>query len=319
MNFSSDIVPLPCECRKMNLVFDFLLGFPSGISLACLEEMAGADALATVKGLESLGLIKTDGDMVFLRRSGDDIFQDRFTDLAGRYHYYPSVTSTMDAAAHLASQGCPDFTVVCSESQVSGRGRLGREWISEVGGIYLSIVLRPVIPPELFHGVNFMVSAIIAGILRKKYGIDALVKWPNDILAGGGKLSGMLSESVIQDGLVKYLITGVGINVNNSITCAGQPVSSMAEILGSHVPRRTLLREIIKGLEDAWATFGSRDWINETRMHSATLGKTVMIESHSGSLSGLAVDVDDSGHLVLMLADGSKRHISCGDCVHAAL
>lgn len=319
MTFSTENVPLPYECIKMNLVLNYLFESPSGISLTCLKEMGGADTLSIAKSLESLGMIRVAGDLAFLNRSSDDIFPDRFTELAGRYHYYPEVTSTMDVASYLASQDCPDFTVVCSESQISGRGRLGREWISDVGGIYLSIVLRPAIAPELFHRVNFMVSAVITGILRKKYGIDALVKWPNDILAGGGKLSGMLSESVIQDGYVKYVIVGIGINVNNTLTYAGQPVSSMAGILGCRVSRRDFLRDILRALEDAWEAFGSKDWIKETRKHSATLGRTVRIESLSESLSGLAVDVDDCGRLVLVLADGSRKIISFGDCVHAAL
>jgi len=106
---------------------------------------------------------------------------------------YPEVSSTMDTAKEMAIKNCPDFTVVVAGRQTRGRGRLKRQWLSDDGGIYFTLVLRPDIPVPLSSRVNFLASLTLARVLRELFQIDAAVKWPNDILVDGHKISGMLS------------------------------------------------------------------------------------------------------------------------------
>lgn len=134
-----------------------------------------------------------------MNKNDDDIFPDRFPMLEGRYFYYPGGQHN-ECGCGKALSGCPDFTVIVADSQKSGRGRHGRKWVSEKGGIYCSIVLRPDVTPESCFRINFMVSAVLARLLREGFGIEAFCKWPNDIIAGGGKLAGMIAESMIEDG-----------------------------------------------------------------------------------------------------------------------
>ena len=107
--------------------------------------------------------------------------------------YYPEVSSTMDTAKDLARKNCPHFTVVVAGRQTRGRGRLERQWRSDDGGLYFTMVLRPDIAVLLSSRVNFLASLTLAHVLRELFQIDAAVKWPNDILVNGYKISGLYS------------------------------------------------------------------------------------------------------------------------------
>ena len=123
--------------------------------------------------------------------------------------------STMDLAKDLARKGCPAFTTVVAGRQTQGRGRLRRVWSSEEGGLYFTVVLRPRIPVRWSSRVNFLASLTLASILRQGYGVDAGLKWPNDILVGGRKLCGLLSEMESEGEQVNFINVGIGLNVNN--------------------------------------------------------------------------------------------------------
>ncbi len=257
----------------------------------------------------------TDGD-----RLADDLLRlpKNLSVLEGRYFYYPELDSTMNTASEMALNGCPHFTVIAAETQRGGRGRQGRKWISEKGGLYFSIVLRPEIEPELCFRINFMVSAVLAVFLREKYGIEAFCKWPNDIIADGGKLAGMISESMIEDGRLRYLVVGIGINVNNELPVeAGQPVTSIRHIKGSIVSVRDFLIEFFQRLELAFQNFHQTDWIEETRKLSATTGRRVRIENPAGCFFGVASGINDDGSLSVTLENGDIINVNAGDCIHS--
>ncbi|MEJ2101713.1 MAG: biotin--[acetyl-CoA-carboxylase] ligase [Desulfobacterales bacterium] len=174
-----------------------------------------------------------------------------------RIIYYPQLPSTMVVAKELARNDCPNFTTVIAGRQTSGRGRLNRLWMSEEGGLYFTMVLRPDLPPVLSFRVSFLASLTLARLLRELFEIDAGVKWPNDILVNERKISGMLSELEAEADRLAFINIGVGINVNNDPS-------------------------------------------------------TVQPEATSSR----AVDVDDTGALILKCADGSLQKIIYGDCFH---
>ena len=147
--------------------------------------------------------------------SPDIPFPWEFSDRGFNILYYPELSSTMDTAKELARKNCPDFTVVIAGRQTKGRGRLKRQWLSDDGGIYFTLVLRPDIPVPLSSRVNFLASLTLARVLRELFQIDAAVKWPNDILVDGRKISGMLSELEAEIDRVLFINIGMGINVNN--------------------------------------------------------------------------------------------------------
>ena len=122
--------------------------------------------------------------------SPDIPFPWEFADRGFKIVYYPELPSTMDAARDLARKKCPDFTVVVAGRQTRGRGRLKRQWLSDDGGLYFTMVLRPDIPVLLSSRVNFLASLTLARVLRELVQIDAAVIWPNDILVAGPKFRG---------------------------------------------------------------------------------------------------------------------------------
>ena len=135
--------------------------------------------------------------------------------VGGKLFVYDEVGSTNDVLLELISEGvASDGTVVVSDSQTEGRGRLGRKWLSPAGrNLYLSALFRPEIPPQESSVFTFLASCALVEVFSR-YGISATIKWPNDILVGGRKISGVLTELGMSEGAVNYLVIGIGVNLN---------------------------------------------------------------------------------------------------------
>lgn len=231
-------------------------------------------------------------------------------------HYLPEADSTMDVARQLARNGCPEFTVVVAERQRKGRGRLQRVWLSDDGGLYFTLVLRPRIPPEAAFRVNFGAALILARMLRRRYAIDAGVKWPNDILVKGCKICGMLSEMEADNGRIAFVNVGIGINVNNQPEPIEQKAVSIKQILGEAVSRAELLAAFLNEYERFLISDDFTGVIAEWKKYTATLGQPVKIVTHTRVYEGIAMDVDENGALLLKGADGALTRIIYGDCFH---
>ncbi|MGD8883439.1 MAG: biotin--[acetyl-CoA-carboxylase] ligase, partial [Desulfobacterales bacterium] len=230
--------------------------------------------------------------------------------------YYPELPSTMDAAKDLARKDCPHFTTVIAGRQIGGRGRLQREWFSEKGGLYFTMVLRPDIPPVLSFRVSFLASLTLAGLLHEVFGIDARVKWPNDILVDERKISGMLSELEAEADRVAFINIGVGINVNNDPSTIVPEATSLKRVLGREVSKKDLLSRYLEAFEHRMQTTAFDGIIEEWKQYTVTLNRDVRVVTTHEVLKGRAVDVDDTGALILKCADGSLKKILYGDCFH---
>lgn len=246
----------------------------------------------------------------------DMLYPWEFPDRQTKIHYFPEVTSTMDIARDLAHSGCPDFTVVIAERQKKGRGRLNRSWHSIEGGLYLSIVLRPGLAPRLSPRVSFCASLALVLTLRKMLNIEAVVKWPNDILVVGRKVSGMLSEMEAEADRINFINLGVGVNVNNDPTCVEPRAISLKQILERSISRKKLLAKFLDEFENGMAPDRLENVIREWKRFTITLNRQVKIVTTHDISQGRAVDVDDTGALMLELADGSIKKIIHGDCFH---
>ncbi|MCS7156386.1 MAG: biotin--[acetyl-CoA-carboxylase] ligase [Blastocatellia bacterium] len=130
---------------------------------------------------------------------------------------YDSVTSTNDVARELAEAGAEEGTTVVAAEQTAGRGRYARRWHSPKGeGLYHSIVLRPPVPPSRAPLLGFVAAVALAETMREEYSVLADIKWPNDVMIGGRKVAGILLELETEDDRVKYVILGVGVNINQA-------------------------------------------------------------------------------------------------------
>lgn len=249
-----------------------------------------------------------------LQNDNDLLYPWEFPQRESNINYFSELDSTMDKARELATSGCPDFTVVIAGTQRKGRGRLKRSWHSSEGGLYFTIVLRPNVPPPSGHKYNFATSLVLARTLRNLFGIDAMVKWPNDILVGGKKLSGMLSEMEAEADRVSFINIGIGLNVNNDPETDEPNAVSLKKLVGKELSRKKILSVFLDNLEEKFSNMESETIISEWKEYSLTLNRRVTIITPKDVCEGIAVDVDEEGALILKLDNGTLKRVIYGDC-----
>jgi len=244
----------------------------------------------------------------------DRLCPEDFPGRENKIRYFEEIPSTMDIARELARTGSPHFTVVIADRQTKGRGRLKRSWISDQGGLYFTVVLRPRLSPQQSYKINFLASLVLAELLRQKYSINAGVKWPNDVLVDGKKISGMLSEMETRDDGIDYVNLGIGINVNNDPTDVEKTATSIHKLVKEHISRKELLSDFLNKLESRLDTVAFDDVISEWKKYTVTLNQKVRILTQNETSEGVALDVDQNGALLLAQADGTVKTIVYGDC-----
>jgi biotin-[acetyl-CoA-carboxylase] ligase BirA-like protein len=235
-------------------------------------------------------------------------------------HFFREITSTNDMAKELALIGAKEGTVVVAEMQTSGRGRLGREWISPAGGLWFSLILRPEVSAEDASKLTLMVAVAVANTLEKLYHLKAEVKWPNDVLIDGKKVCGILTEASTKGRCLSFVVIGFGVNTNFLV---GELPSSLHEStttlrmeLNREVNREALLRSLLEETERYYIMFREGDFedvLAEWRRLAKFLGSYVYVTSLSEKVEGWAIDVDEQGALIVKLKDQTTRRIVAGD------
>jgi BirA family biotin operon repressor/biotin-[acetyl-CoA-carboxylase] ligase len=235
--------------------------------------------------------------------------------------FFPECESTNDQVRALAEAGEPEGALAVTDFQSAGRGRMGRAWRAPRGSSLLfSLLLRPPVEPTRALQAAMAASLGAAEGVRRACGLPARLKWPNDILIGGKKAGGMLCELGLDGESLKYVVVGIGLNVNfDPRTVEGIPpdtVSIQTE-LGRPQPRTALLRAILEEIEPRYAKLARGESLREEWERALeTVGRRVRIVFPKGELSGVAESVDETGALVLQLFGGEKRAILAGDVVH---
>src|SRR5215470_15268967 len=229
------------------------------------------------------------------------------TTMIGRvlYHFY-SVDSTNAFAARLLSHGrkVPEGTVIIAESQTAGRGRLGRSWHSErEAGLYFSVVLFPKVPPSLAPLLTLGTAVALHNAAERYTGLDIDIKWPNDLLVGGKKFSGVLSEIQAEVDRLQNMIIGVGVNVNHESLPAdiADRATSLRIASGRIQSRLEILLEFFEEFENIYLDFerkGPRGII-EQWTRSSTFANGRKIEIHDGvrKITGITRGLNPLGAL----------------------
>ncbi|MFA7468583.1 MAG: biotin--[acetyl-CoA-carboxylase] ligase [Desulfotomaculaceae bacterium] len=238
-----------------------------------------------------------------------------------RIEYLPELPSTNDAARKLARAGCPEGTVVVTESQTGGKGRMGRPWFSPRGkGLWFTIVLRPPVNPAQTPQVTMVAAVAVAETIREHTGVEADIKWPNDILVHGKKLCGILVELNAEMDRVNFMVVGMGLNVNVPRSEFPPEISNIATSLqaesGRHIPRVPLLRALLKSFEDwyrLWLDEGFAPILSKWRELCVTLDCPVTVHTIRESYTGHAIDVDQTGALLVKTEDGSIERLLAGE------
>jgi len=224
--------------------------------------------------------------------------------------YHDSIPSTNDRARELAVSGA-DGVAVLADEQTGARGRLDREYASPSGGIWLSLVRRPDLPPARVP-IYTLAAAVAAAEALRGVGVDAEIKWPNDVLVDGEKLVGILTEMEGEADRVSWIVVGIGINANVDGSAVPEAATTVREQVGD-VDRAALTRDLLERFEELVSA--PEDVLPAWRAAASTLGRRVRVETPGGEVVGEAVDVEFPGTLVVATEDGERR-VSAGDCEH---
>ena len=268
-----------------------------------------------IKALESVGyVVETTPNGYRLAEAPDIPYPWEFPRWETQIHYLPSVASTMEKARELAQKGCPEMSVVVADCQTLGRGRLQRQWISNKGGLYFTLVLRPNIELSNIARVNFQVAAMVTRLLRTHYNVNAGTKWPNDILVDGKKVCGMLSEVSAEGDVTAYINIGIGVNLNNTPPSDLVEATSIKALVGHSVVRNQFLGAFLEALE---AQVKQGDWddtFTEWKRYAVNFNRRVTVHTLRETITGMALDVDASGALMVKKENGEVVAIAFGDC-----
>lgn len=245
-----------------------------------------------------------------------------------RIEYHDAIESTNARARELATNGA-DRVAVLADEQTAGRGRLDRGWTAPSGGIYLSLVIQPPLAPARAPLVTLAAAVATTRALREA-GVDAGIKWPNDVLVSkdtgasqaspddvllgetGEKLVGILTEMEGEADRVSWIVVGIGVNANIDREALPEGATSIRAEAGD-VDRRILTQRVIEGFEELR---GDPEKLLEAwREHAITLGRRVRVETPRGEIVGRAVGIEPPGRLVVDTADGRVR-VHAGDCEH---
>ncbi len=229
--------------------------------------------------------------------------------------YYPQLSSTMDLARSEARKGAGEGTVILADEQTSGRGRVKRSWLTPPGNIALSVILYPDV--SYLPYLIMIASLAVVHAVESVTGLKAVIKWPNDILIDGKKVCGILIENEISGEKKTRAIIGIGINVNLGgfqVKDSSIPVTSLEKEINRTVAKIDLVKNLLEDMERLYLKLpNGEDIFQRWQDRLVTLGKRVVVQTGSETLTGLAESVDTTGALMLKLDDGSLTSIVAGD------
>lgn len=234
-------------------------------------------------------------------------------------HRLDTVDSTNLVCKRMAAQGAPDGTVVIAERQTAGRGRLGRSFQSAQGlGLYLSVLWRPQTPPETWMALPALGAVASCRAIGRVCGLDVGIKWPNDLVYGGKKLGGILTEAVLL-GSDTAVVLGIGINVHHRAADFEGEVRDMAASLetvtGRSVSREVLAAALVEELDALRGTALDEPalWLEEYRSRCVTVGREVQVLSGGTARQALALAVDEGYGLQVRYEDGREETVRAGE------
>ncbi len=227
-----------------------------------------------------------------------------------------TVPSTQDIARAEAEAGVGEGLAVLAEEQTAGRGRLGRAWISPRGAnLHITVVLRPDLPT--LRKLSMLTALAATRGIEAGCGLTTGVKWPNDVVAGGRKIGGILIDSEIEGDAVRYALVGVGINVNfdaRDYPEISDIATSCSAELGRYVAREAVLASFLNAFEKLYVEArGGADVREAWRAKLVTLGRRVRVGMAGGSEEGVAEDVDRDGSLIVRRPDGTAAVVPAGE------
>jgi BirA family biotin operon repressor/biotin-[acetyl-CoA-carboxylase] ligase len=233
---------------------------------------------------------------------------------------YRTLGSTNQLGFRLAESGASEGTLIVADEQTKGRGRMGKSWHSPPKlGLWMSLILRPDIPPFKAPGLSICAGLALAQAISKLTGMEAKIKWPNDCLMNGRKVGGILLELSAELDRINFVIAGIGVNINQQPSDFPRKLSSVATSVrieyGKEVSRMKLLALFLQRFEAIYLDFKKKGLAPQRRLikrFSSLLGRQVAVKFGKEKIEGVAEDIDDNGSLVIR-ARREKRVVRAGE------
>ncbi|WP_083413085.1 biotin--[acetyl-CoA-carboxylase] ligase [Bacillus massilinigeriensis] len=319
------------DLRK-KLIDAFNLSNGEFLSGQKLAEIAGCSRTAVWKHMEDL---RHDGFVIEAVRkkgyrivkvpgkvSGDEISLGLKTERLGRtIHYEESVESTQKIAHRLAAEGAPEGTLIVADEQTMGRGRLGRKWHSpKYTGIWTSLILRPDLPPAKAPQLTLIAAVAAVQAIEDVTELTSQIKWPNDILIGKKKVTGILTELQAESDRINAIIIGIGMNVNQRVTDFPPELFETATSLsiekGEDTSRASLIQALLLRFENLYDIYLSQGFLPIKLLwesYAISIGQRIIARTLTGDYKGIAQGITDDGVLKLEEEDGNIRQIYSAD------
>jgi BirA family transcriptional regulator, biotin operon repressor / biotin---[acetyl-CoA-carboxylase] ligase len=297
-----------------------------------IAELLGCSRTAVWKHIEELR--KEGFELEAVRRKGyrivktpekitaDELRLGLKTKFIGKnVHYEESVESTQKIAHRLAHEDAPEGTVIIAEEQLSGRGRMDRKWHSpKYTGIWMSIILRPNIPLPKAPQLTLLTAAAIVQGIEDITGVQPEIKWPNDILISGKKVTGILTELVAEADRINAVIIGIGMNVNQTKEDFPVELQEIATSLllekGGKVSRADLIKSIFMNLEKLYLLYLEEGFFPIKLLwesYAISIGRKITARTLTHTIVGKAQGITDDGVLIIEDELGKTHHVYSAD------
>ncbi|MCM3766588.1 biotin--[acetyl-CoA-carboxylase] ligase [Neobacillus niacini] len=319
------------EIRK-KLLDAFTNSQDSYLSGQYIAELIGCSRTAVWKHIEELR--KEGFELEAVRKKGyriiktpekitaDEIRLGLETSFIGRnIHYEETVDSTQKIAHGLATEGVPEGTVVLAEEQLSGKGRMNRKWHSpKFTGVWMSLILRPNIPLTRSPQLTLLTAVAIVQAIEEVTELKPEIKWPNDIMINGKKITGILTELQAEADRIHSIIIGIGINVNQQAVDFPEELRETATSLfieaGGNISRAGLIRSIFKHFEKLYMLYLEQGFLPVKLLwesYAVSIGKNLKARTLTDVIEGRALGITDDGVLRIEDQTGTIHHVYSAD------
>ena len=237
-------------------------------------------------------------------------------------NYFPELKSTNTMAKKIAlhtAERIDEGRLIITERQSAGKGRLGREWFSPAGGIWLSIILYPQLSPSYISRITLMTAVAVVQAIKTCTQIESQIKWPNDVLINEKKVCGILTEMSTELDIINWVVVGIGINANVDIRDFPKDIqkntTSLKETSGKEISRVQLLQTFLQEFEKYYEKLKRKRFpsiLKEWKLYSHTLGRKIRVDMGEKIITGEAVDINEEGVLILKKEDGELIKIISG-------